>query len=90
MRKYVPYIRTAEGFIERVSYAVYNSPDEPPAPYVHEQSISGWPESTVFWAKATGRSVGIAPLFSATPGADRGVKASSSADIATLLSPVPD
>ena len=64
MRKYVPYIRTAEGYIERVSYAVFNSPDEPPAPYVHEQPISGWPESKVFWAKETGPSVGIAPLLS--------------------------
>jgi hypothetical protein len=63
MRKYVPYIRTAEGQIERVSYAVFNSPDEPPAPYVHEQSISGWPESRVFWARETGPSVGIAPLL---------------------------
>lgn len=63
MRKYVPYIRTAEGHIERVSYAVYNSLGEPPAPYVHEQSISGWPEPRVFWAKETGASVGIAPLL---------------------------
>ena len=62
MRKFVPYVRTAEGYIHRISYAVFNSPEGSPEPYVHEETLVGWPESQVFWAKNTGPSVGIAPL----------------------------
>ena len=62
MHKYIRYVRTAEGHIERISYAVYSSPFDSFFPYLHEQSLMGWPESQVFWAKETGPSVGIAPL----------------------------
>ena len=62
MRKYVPYIRTAEGYIERISFAIYNCPDNFLHPYVYEESLEGWPEIHVLWAKETGPSVGIAPL----------------------------
>jgi hypothetical protein len=64
MPKYVPYIRTVEGYIERVSYAIFNSSDDSLDPYVHEESLVGWPETKVFWAKNTGPSVGLAPLNS--------------------------
>ncbi|MGH8685154.1 MAG: hypothetical protein ACREUM_07370 [Nitrosospira sp.] len=67
MRKFVPYVRTAEGHIERVSYAIYNSPDNSLDPYVHEESLVGWPEPQVFWAKDVGPSVGIAPLVYSAP-----------------------
>ena len=41
------------------------SPGPRPAtsnPYVHEESLVGFPESTVLWVTRTGPSVGIAPL----------------------------
>ena len=76
MRKYVPYIRTAEGYIERISYAIYNCyncsdgsldpsncSDYFLAPYAHEEPLVGWPESKVYWAKNDGPSVGIAPVI---------------------------
>jgi hypothetical protein len=62
MVQYVPYIRTAEGHIERVAHAIFKTTGESRDPYVHEESLVGWPESTVFWAKAAGPSLGIAPF----------------------------
>lgn len=62
MAKYVPYIRTKEGYIERKSYAIFNASDNCLVPYVHEESLIGWPESKVYWASQAGPSVGLAPL----------------------------
>ncbi|HET7061317.1 MAG TPA: hypothetical protein VFI43_03970 [Nitrosospira sp.] len=62
MIKFVPYVRTIEGYIERQSYAVFNSPDSKPMPYVYEEELAGWPETKVFWASKTGPSLGLAPL----------------------------
>jgi hypothetical protein len=62
MVKYVPYVRTKEGHIERKSYAIFNASDNCLAPYVHEESLVGWPESKVYWARQAGPSVGLAPL----------------------------
>ena len=66
MAKYVPYVRTEHGYIERRSYAVFNSPDSSSsscvAPYIHEEQLVGWPESKVYWAAKAGPSVGLAPL----------------------------
>jgi hypothetical protein len=90
MPKYVPYVRTAEGYIERISYAIFNSSDEHPPLYIHEQTVSGWPESRVFWAHETGPSVGIAPIPSCTPDAERDVNSPSPARSAPLLSPALD
>ena len=67
MRKFVAYIRTVEGYIERLSYAVFNSSDDSLDPYVHEELLVGWPESKVFWAKESGPSIGIAPPFFPSP-----------------------
>jgi hypothetical protein len=64
MVKFVPYVRTVEGYIERRSYAVFNSPDGCAAPYVYEEELAGWPESKVYWASKEGPSVGLAPLGS--------------------------
>ena len=47
MSKYVPYVRTADGYIQRISHAIYNCADTSLHPYVHEESLVGWPESTV-------------------------------------------
>ena len=64
MCRFVPYLRSPEGDIERVSFAVYNAMNEVLYPYVHEQLLEGWPEQKVFWATKSGPSVGIAPLSS--------------------------
>jgi hypothetical protein len=47
MAKYVPYVRTKEGYIERKSYAIFNASANCLAHYVHEESLVGWPESKV-------------------------------------------
>ena len=88
MPKYVPYVRTAEGYIERISYAIFNSSDEHPPLYIHEQPVSGWPESRVFWAHETGPSVGIAPIPSCTPDAERDVNSPSPARSAPSSPPL--
>ena len=62
MAKYVPYVRTLEGYVERRSYAVFNASDDSLSPYVYEEPLVGWPESKVYWASKAGPSVGLAPL----------------------------
>ena len=74
MPSYAVYIRTKEGYIERMKNVVSHLPHitRPPSgisnSYVHEEPLVGFPESTVLWAARTGPSVGIAPL-SPDPGA---------------------
>jgi hypothetical protein len=68
MCRFVPYIRTAEGYIERVSFAIYNSPHDVLYPYIHEQCLLGWPEPKVFWAAKSGPSVGVAPVTRVSSG----------------------
>jgi hypothetical protein len=63
MTKYVPYIRTEQGYIERKDYAIFNA-DGSLSPYIHEEALSGWPEPKVFWDHPIGASVGLAPLSS--------------------------
>ena len=70
MAKYVPYVRTPEGYVERKSYAVFNSSDISLSPYVYEEPLVGWPESKVYWASEAGPSVGLAPLNSLNPHSD--------------------
>ena len=67
MRRFVPYVRTAEGYVERISFAIYNSPYNVLYPYIYEERLVGWPERKVFWAAKSGPSVGLAPIFSYTP-----------------------
>jgi hypothetical protein len=62
MTKYVPYVRTLEGYVERKSYAIFNASDDSLSPYVYEEPLVGWPESKVYWARKAGPSVGLAPL----------------------------
>jgi hypothetical protein len=58
MAKYIPYVRTEQGYIERSSYAIFNSPGSSSsscvAPYIHEEQLVGWPESKVYWAAKVG------------------------------------
>lgn len=62
MPKFVPYIRNQDGSIERISDAIFESYHGEMKPYLFEEQLIGWPEPKVFWAKAGGPSVGIAPL----------------------------
>jgi hypothetical protein len=66
LQRYVPYLRSTKGKIERFADSIYDSSDDSRGPYVHEDALVGWPERYVFWAKATGPSVGIA-LFLPLP-----------------------
>jgi hypothetical protein len=62
MTEYVLYIRTREGTVQRRSNHPVFWCYESLIPYRHEEPLSGWPESRVFWAKPVGPSIGIAPL----------------------------
>jgi hypothetical protein len=67
MNQLVPYIRAADGAIERISDGIYVGSSEFLEPYVYKQTLVGWPEPRVFWARETGPSLGIAPLISSPP-----------------------
>lgn len=60
MANYVIYIRSRNGRITRNEHPAFEW-DEPLDPYVYEEALVGWPESTVFWEKKVGYSIGIAP-----------------------------
>ena len=62
MTKYVLYMRTGEGTIQRRSNHPVFWCYESLIPYRHEESLRGWPESRVFWARQTGPTIGLAPL----------------------------
>jgi hypothetical protein len=68
MPSYAVYIRTREGYIERMKNIISHLPhiarplSENSNPYVYEEALVGFPEPMVFWATRTGPSVGIAPL----------------------------
>jgi hypothetical protein len=64
MCRFVPYIRTAEGHTERISFAIYNSPYDTLYPYIFAERLVGWPERKVFWAAESGPCVGVAPVSS--------------------------
>jgi hypothetical protein len=64
MCRFVPYIRTAEGYTERISFAIYNSPYDVLYPYIFAERLVGWPERKVFWAAKSGPCVGVAPVSS--------------------------
>jgi hypothetical protein len=64
MCRFVPYVRTAEGYTERISFAIYNSPYDALYPYIFAEPLVGWPERKVFWAAESGPCVGVAPVSS--------------------------
>ena len=61
MAAYILYTRTEAGTIERKEYVMFHYSGTL-APDPHEESLMGWPESKVFWAKRTGASIGLAPM----------------------------
>ena len=66
---FVPYIRTDQGDVQRISFAIYKSFHQVVTPYLYEEPLVGWPEQKVFWAAKHGPCVGIAPIspFSRNP-----------------------
>jgi hypothetical protein len=68
MFEYAVYVRTEEGYIERMDNVISNLPYDPRgaygslSPYVHEEALDGFPELVVLWKNSTGPSVGIAPI----------------------------
>ena len=61
---YIPYVRTSEGYIERVAHAISSYSDNDLVNFPYEEVLVGWPEARVFWAKPSGASVGVAPTSS--------------------------
>ncbi len=66
MGKYVTYLRTSDGNIERQPDAIVMRSDSLD-PYMHEETLVGWPEPKVYWANDRGPAVGLAPLGLSTP-----------------------
>ena len=63
MPKYVFYIRTQEGNIERLGNIIVDRPEGALlGAYAHEEPLMDFPETAVFWASELGLSMGIAPL----------------------------
>ena len=71
MSKYVTYLRTLEGNIERLPNAITTQLGNSLHPYRHEETLVGWPESKVYWANARGPAVGLAPLDATSRSADQ-------------------
>ena len=61
MKRLVPYIRTSDRAIQRLSDRVYDACGDSLEPYVYKQNLIGWPESRVFWQHKDGYSAGLAP-----------------------------
>jgi len=74
--KYAVYIRTEEGYVERMQNIISNRFYDPRetygslAPYVHEEELIGFLESVVLWENSIGPSVDIAPINSPSHSAD--------------------
>ena len=56
----VIYTRDASGVIERTGHRINGNHGA--THHQHEETLTGWPERRVFWADATGPSIGAAPL----------------------------
>lgn len=63
MSSYVLYMRSVTGSILRNSHVVLHGYDAID-PYIHEETLIGWPEPRVFWDQVEGFSTGLAPFDS--------------------------
>ncbi|PTR05363.1 hypothetical protein C8R32_12327 [Nitrosospira sp. Nsp5] len=59
MAIYAIYTRTKDGAISRDDSNF--EWDDQLGPYMHEEQLTGWPESKVFWRTQTGYTIGLAP-----------------------------
>jgi hypothetical protein len=62
MSKFVFYLRTKEGHIERLGNMIAIGPESLLDSYQYEESLIDFPEPAVFWASDEGSSMGMAPL----------------------------
>lgn len=62
MPTHVFYHRAGDGLIERLDYLICDRP-RLLGSYPYEQKLIDFPEPVVFWADATGETVGIAPVL---------------------------
>ncbi len=63
MSRLVPYIRNSDGKIERVADGMYSTESNLTAPYLREESLVGFLESKVYWAKKFPPRLGVAPYY---------------------------
>jgi hypothetical protein len=54
----VPYLRTADDAIQRLSDRIYGASSDSVEPYVHTQNLFGWPEPRVFLDEGNGAEPG--------------------------------
>jgi hypothetical protein len=64
MSKFIFYLRTAEGHIERLGNMIAIGPESILDSYQYEEPLMDFPEPIVFWASEEGSSMGMAPLIS--------------------------
>jgi hypothetical protein len=62
MPRFAIYVRTEDGSVRRHHETAHYLPGFLDHPYVHEEQLVGWPESTVYWAEETGPTMGLAPV----------------------------
>lgn len=60
--QYITYTRDESGIITRAHGRVTMSKAERAADYQHRETLTGWPERSVYWMREDGRSMGVAPL----------------------------
>lgn len=59
---YTVFCRSATGILQRTEHRVIKAPEEVPRDYPFAEILTGWPERRVFWTKAIGECIGIAPV----------------------------
>ena len=64
MPRFVFYLRSQRGDIERLGNVTALGPDRLLGSYQHKELLVDFPEPIVFWASDEGSTVGIAPLQS--------------------------
>ena len=62
MSKFVFYLRTKEGHIERLGNMIAIGPASLLGFYQYKEPLIDFPEPAVFWASDEGTSMGMAPL----------------------------
>ncbi len=62
MSQFVFYLRTEEGYFERLGNMILIGPDALLDSYQYEEHLIDFPETSIFWARDEGASVGIARL----------------------------
>ena len=67
MTKYIFYLRTNHGDIERLEHLITSPIEGLLGTYKYQQALENFPETTVFWDNEKGVSVGIAPIIPDLP-----------------------